>query len=131
MHGHQEGAAYNGHFGCVCYHPLFLFNQFGDCEAAKLRSGNVHSADGWRECIDHIIHRYLGESVRLLLRPDAALANPELYLYLEVRISGYAIWLRSNPVLLQAIARLLLRPTLWPVEGPVVYYYDFIYQAQR
>ena len=24
VHGHQEGAAYNGHFECVCYHPLFL-----------------------------------------------------------------------------------------------------------
>ena len=47
VHGQQEGAAYNGHFECVCYHPLFLFNQFGDCEAAKLRSGNVHSADDW------------------------------------------------------------------------------------
>ena len=43
VHGQQEGAAYNGHFECVCYHPLFLFNQFGDCEGAKLRSGNVHS----------------------------------------------------------------------------------------
>ena len=32
VHGQQEGAAYNGHFECVCYHPLFLFNQFGDCE---------------------------------------------------------------------------------------------------
>ena len=37
VHGQQEGAAYNGHFECVCYHPLFLFNQFGDCEGAKLR----------------------------------------------------------------------------------------------
>ena len=26
VHGQQEGAAYNGHFECVCYHPLFLFN---------------------------------------------------------------------------------------------------------
>ena len=26
----QEGTAYNGHFGCTCYHPLFCFNQFGD-----------------------------------------------------------------------------------------------------
>ena len=25
-HGEQEGTAYNGHFGCTCYHPLFLFN---------------------------------------------------------------------------------------------------------
>ena len=49
VHGHQEGAAYNGHFECVCYHPLFLFNQFGDCEGATLRPGNVHSAEGWQE----------------------------------------------------------------------------------
>src|SRR5215213_419842 len=25
-HGAQEGTAYNGHFGCTCYHPLFVFN---------------------------------------------------------------------------------------------------------
>ena len=48
MHGEQERAAYNGHFGGVCYHPLFVFNQFGDCEGAKLRPGNVRSAsDGF------------------------------------------------------------------------------------
>ena len=29
-YGEQEGSAYNGHFGCTCYHPLFCFNQFGD-----------------------------------------------------------------------------------------------------
>ena len=43
---------YNGHFECVCYHPLFLFNQFGDCEGATLRPGNVHSADGWQELLE-------------------------------------------------------------------------------
>ena len=31
-HGQQEGTAYNGHFECTCYHPLFCFNQFGDLE---------------------------------------------------------------------------------------------------
>ena len=36
VHGQQEGAPYNGHFECVWYHPLFLFNQFGDCEGATL-----------------------------------------------------------------------------------------------
>ena len=30
VHGNQEEVAYNGHFGCVYYHPLFCFNQFGD-----------------------------------------------------------------------------------------------------
>lgn len=43
-YGQQEGTAYNGHFGCTCYHPLSCFNQFGDVEGSKLRSGNVHSA---------------------------------------------------------------------------------------
>ncbi len=36
VHGEQEGAAYNGHFEMVCYHPLFLFSEFGDCEGASL-----------------------------------------------------------------------------------------------
>jgi len=49
VYGEQEGAAYNGHFQSVCYHPLFLFNHFGDCEGALLRSGNVHSADSWQQ----------------------------------------------------------------------------------
>jgi Transposase DDE domain group 1 len=40
VHGEQEGSAYNGHFESVCYHPLFLFNHYGDCLAAKLRPGN-------------------------------------------------------------------------------------------
>jgi hypothetical protein len=38
-HGDQEGSAWNGHFGCTCYHPLFLFNQFGDLERCLLRAG--------------------------------------------------------------------------------------------
>jgi hypothetical protein len=49
-YGEREGSAYNGHFGCTCYHPLFVFNQLGDVERCALRSGNVHSADGWRGC---------------------------------------------------------------------------------
>jgi hypothetical protein len=31
-HGDQEGSAWNGHFDCTCYHPNFLFNQFGMLE---------------------------------------------------------------------------------------------------
>jgi len=38
-HGQQEGTAYNGHFECTCYHPLFCFNQFGDLERTLLREG--------------------------------------------------------------------------------------------
>jgi len=31
-HGQQQGSAYNGYFGCTCYHPLFVFNQYGDLD---------------------------------------------------------------------------------------------------
>ena len=40
-YGHQKGTAYNGRFGCTCYHPLHCFNQFGDMERSLLRGGNL------------------------------------------------------------------------------------------
>ena len=51
VHGAQEGSAYNGHFESVCYHPLFLFTEHGDCLAATLRPGTVHSADDWDDLL--------------------------------------------------------------------------------
>jgi hypothetical protein len=130
VHGKQEGSAYNGHFDCVCYHPLFCFNQFGDCEGAVLRPGNVHSADIWKEFIDPIVERYLREAVRLLFRADAAFAKPEIYEYMESKHIGYAIRLPTNDVLQREIAHILVRPTEWPSRKPIVSYHDFAYQAQ-
>ena len=75
-HGEQEGTAYNGHFGCTCYHPLFLFNQFGDLERCSLRPGNVHSADGWREVLEPVVERYRERNLRRYFRGDAAFAAP-------------------------------------------------------
>jgi len=63
-HGKQEGTAYNGHFGCTCYHPLFLFNQFGDLKRCSQRSGNVHSADGWRDVLEPVVERYRERNLR-------------------------------------------------------------------
>jgi hypothetical protein len=50
VYGQQENSAYNGHFESTCYHPLLLFSREGDCLAAKLRPGNVHSAEDWKNC---------------------------------------------------------------------------------
>ncbi len=33
-HGQQQGLAYSGYFECMCYRPLFLFNQYDDLERA-------------------------------------------------------------------------------------------------
>jgi len=59
-YGEQEGSAYNGHFGCTCYHSLFCFNQFGDVEEVMLRQGNVHSANDWRSVLEPVVARYRG-----------------------------------------------------------------------
>jgi hypothetical protein len=34
-YGEQEGSAYNGHFGCTCYHPLFVFKPARRCRAVR------------------------------------------------------------------------------------------------
>jgi hypothetical protein len=45
-HGEQEGSAWNGHFGCTCYHPLFVLNQFGDLECKRRRKNPSRVAAG-------------------------------------------------------------------------------------
>src|ERR671929_2240814 len=117
-HGEQEGSAWNGHFGCTCYHPLFVFNQFGDLERCALRPGNVHSADAWREVLVPVIARYRGRGFVLYFRGDAAFAKPELYELLEAEGMGYAIRLPANPVLQERISHLLTRPVGRPPKKP-------------
>jgi hypothetical protein len=129
-HGQQEGSAYNGHFCCTCYHPLFCFNQCGDVERAMLREGNVHSAEDWRDVLEPVVARYRGLEVPFYFRADAAFANPDIYEFLEAEGYGYAIRLPANEVLQREIAPLLTRPVGRPSNAPVVRYADFLYQAQ-
>src|SRR3954447_6443359 len=103
--GQQEGSAWNGHFRCTCYHPLFVFNQFGDLERCALRPGNVHSVDEWRSVLVPVIARYRGRDLTLYFRGDAAFAKPEIYELLEDKGIGYAIRLPANSVLQERIAR--------------------------
>jgi hypothetical protein len=117
-HGAQEGSAYNGHFGCTCYHPLFVFNQFGDLERCALRPGNVHSADGWRELLEPAIARYRGRMTRRYFRGDAAFANPEVYELLEAEDYRHTIRLPANSVLQESIGWLLKRRGPTATRGP-------------
>ena len=129
VHGEQEGSAYNGHFESVCYHPLFLFNGHGDCLAAKLRPGNVHSADHWDELLVPEIERQQAEGKRVAVRADAAFAKPEIYDALEQRDVDYAIRIPANQSLEWEIAELLFRPPGRPSQKPLVRYKSFSYQA--
>jgi hypothetical protein len=129
-YGEQEGSAYNGHFACTCYHPLFVFNQFGDVERCALRPGNVHSADGWRAVLEPVIARYRGIVKHLYFRGDAAFANPEVYEFLEAESASYAIRLPANQVLQDKIGYLLKRPVGRPPHEIRRYHASFRYQAQ-
>jgi len=129
-YGEQEGTAYNGHFACTCYHPLFCFNQFGDVEGTLLREGNVHSAKDWRTVLAPVVARYQGRNLRHYFRADAAFANPELYEYLEAEGFEYAIRLPANEALLRDIEPMLTRPVGRPSNRPVVWYAGFLYQAK-
>jgi len=128
-YGHQEGSAYNGHFGYTCYHPLFCFNHLGDIEGALLRNGNVHSADDWRSVLVPIVGRYREEGLLRFFRGDAAFARPDLYMYLEDERFWYAIRLPANDILYERIDHLLTRPVGRPPKKPIVLYETFHYQA--
>src|SRR5262249_22237495 len=109
-YGQQQGSAYNGHFTCTCYHPLFVFNPFGDLERVMLRRGNHHSAKFWRRVLLPVIARYRELAIPKFFWGDAAFATPKLMKLLEAEGYWYAIRLKANAVLEQQIAHLLKRP---------------------
>jgi Transposase DDE domain group 1 len=128
-HGEQEMSVWNGHYQCTCYHPLFVFNQFGDLERCILRPGNVHSADGWESVLKPVIVRYQGKVLRIYFRADAAFAMPGLYECLEAERVKYAIRIPTNQVLQNRIGYLLKRPVGRPPNEVRRFYANFSYQA--
>src|SRR2546425_2507269 len=111
VYGQQEQSAYNGHFESTCYHPLLLFNREGDCLAAKLRPGNVHSADEWEELLLPEIERQQKQGKEVVFRADAAFAKPEIYEALEERGVKYAIRIPSNDSLERDLVQGLSLPS--------------------
>ena len=130
-HGSQENVACNGHFGTNCYHPLFAFTSDGVCLGAKLRPGNVHSADGTLPFIHPIVERYRSWFGLLWLRGDAAFASPDIYEYCEKKRITYFIRLRANAKLYEEVSPHMARPVGRPPRsGRQVKVVDFHYQAK-
>jgi hypothetical protein len=105
VYGQQEQSAYNGHFESTCYHPLLLFNREGDCLTAKLRPGNVHSAEDWDELLLPEIERQqkLGKEVvfrdinDLLARPVGRPSHKPVVWYKSFRYQA-ASWKTARRV---------------------------------
>jgi hypothetical protein len=107
-----------------------LFNREGDCLAAKLRPGNVHSANGWEDMLLPEIERQQKAGKEVVFRADAAFAKPEIYEALEERGVKYAIRIPANDSLERDIAELLTRPVGRPSHKPLFQYKSFLYQAE-
>ena len=129
VYGEQEESAYNGHFGLKCYHPLFVFNQYGDCLKVQLRPGNVHSADGWQEFIEPVLRHYVLKGMKVFFRADAAFAIPELYELCENLGIDYAIRIKENKKLSRRVERYIKRPVGRPCRNPIVKFKGFQYKA--
>jgi len=130
-HGNQESVAYNGHFGRSCFHPLFCFTSDGDSLGAKLRPGNVHSAEGCVEFMSPIVERYRSWFKLFWFRGDAAFGSPGIYEYCERNRITYFIRLRANENLRRLIGPHPTRPVgRMPRSGIQVKIIDFRYQAK-
>ncbi len=131
VHGNQEGAAFNGYFEQVCYHPLFCFTDNGDLLGARLRPGNAHSADGVIDLISPLINRYRPWFKQFWLRGDAAFAGPDLYEFCEDRRITYFVRISSNSGLKRLIGPHLKRPVgRPPASGIQVKVIEFQYWAE-
>ena len=98
--------------------------------AAKLRPGNVHSADHWEELLLPEIERQQKLGKEVVFRADAAFAKPEIYEKSEERGVKYAIRIPANENLERDITELLTRPVGRPSHKPVFRYKSFLYQAE-
>ena len=93
VHGAQEGSAYSGHFESVCYHPLFLFNEHGDCVAfradAAFAKPEIYDALEQRD-VDYVIRMPSNKSLELdiedlLFRPPGRPSRKPLVRYKSFR----------------------------------------------
>ena len=58
VHGHQPKAEWNGHYNARIYHPLITsIAETGDMLDARLRPGNVGTADGALDVILDVVNR--------------------------------------------------------------------------
>ena len=108
--------------------PAVSVTEHGDCLAATLRPGNVHSADDWDDLLLPEIDRQQAAGTRVAFRADAAFAKPEIYDALEQRGVDYAI--RSANKNLEQIEDVLFRPPGRPSCKPLVRFKSFHYQAK-
>jgi hypothetical protein len=131
--GHQPGSEFNGYYQRRVYHPIVALSNEGDLLDAKLREGNVHTADGGLDFILPLIDAAEGEdglcqvaSVRI----DAGFPGDGLLGALEDRGVGYVARIRNNKVLERMAEPYLKRPPGRRPDDPRVWFHELSYRAE-
>jgi hypothetical protein len=132
VHGHQEGSAYNGHYGIRMYHPIVAsIAETGDLLDVRLREGNVHSANGALEFIDELLMRVEKEVCEVAaVRMDAGFPEEKLLGKLEERGTPYVARVRNTSLLKQEAALPRFLHSGVPGGEPGTFLYEWEYQAQ-
>ena len=113
VHGHQPKAEWNGHYHARIYHPLVTsIAETGDMLDARLRPGNVGTADGALDVILDVVDRaQAAELCKVaMVRMDAGFPSAGLLAGLDARGIDFVARLRANPVLDRMAAPYMKRP---------------------
>ena len=129
VHGHQPGSAWNGHYRTRCYHPIVASVLGRFFLGARLRPGNVHTADGGLDFVLPILRWLKAFIPRVWLRADAGFPAPSFLDTLEEEEVPYVFRLRSNRTLDQLAEPLLRRPRGRPPAEGRTWLHELPYRA--
>ncbi len=131
VHGHQPKAEWNGHYNARIYHPLITsIAETGDMLDARLRAGNVGTADGALDVILDVVDRARKTFCDVaMVRIDAGFPSAALLAGLDARGIDYVSRLRANPVLDRLAEPCLKRPPGRRPAEPRTWLYELRYQA--
>ncbi len=131
VHGSQPGSAWNGHYHRRTYHPLVAtVAGSGDIIDARLRAGNVHTAEGGLEFILDVVERAEEALCQVaLVRIDAGFPAEDLLCGLELGGTPYIARMRNNKVLARMAGPYLKRPPGRPPQEPRMWFHEMTYKA--
>jgi hypothetical protein len=132
VHGHQPKAEWNGHYNARIYHPLVTsIAETGDMLDARLRAGNVGTADGALDVILDVVDRAQASLCEVaMVRIDAGFPSATLLAGLEARGIDYVSRLRANPALDREAAPHMKRPPGRRPVKPRMWLHELRYQAE-
>lgn len=132
VHGHQPGSEYNGHYHATVYHPLIAtLGELGDLVGVRLRTGNVHTANGGLDFILDIADRAVGRLCReLWVRIDAGFPDEDTLCGLETRGIHYVSRVKNNAVLNRMAEPHLARQAEVTGSQPQIWFVETSYRAK-